>query len=330
MDGHSFSRDDETEERSVREAQAAIAEAFGREFVAEAAAADEDEPENAGELQPLDAPVEIEAADPAAEEGGADSDDRLEIDAPAVDGFAAPTGEAFDDLEEVARQALGRALHVRMVEALIFAASEPLDAATLKAHMPNDADIDECLEALRVRYESAGVRLVEIDGRWTFRTAPDLAHLLERHREQPKKLSRAATETLAIIAYHQPCTRADIEDVRGVAVSKGSLDILLEIGWIAQHGRRDAPGRPALYVTTPEFLSHFNLASVGDLPGLADLKAAGLLDGRLPPGFTVPTPQDAAPAEGEEERQGEFLSEFVEEDAEATSETPPESDGGVV
>ncbi len=305
MDGHAFGHDedDPREERGVRDAQVKIAEAFGKTFV-------DPSPED-GELtgEVVAAPTESEADAPEPETNADFEED--------------------DDLEVAAQAALDRAQQVRMAEALLFAAAEPLDLATLKAQMPEGSNVEAAVDAVRVRYESAGVRLVEIDGRWTFRTAPDLAHLLERHREQPKKLSRAATETLAIIAYHQPCTRADIEDVRGVAVSKGSLDVLLEIGWIVQQGRRETPGRPALYVTTPAFLSHFNLASVSELPGLADLKAAGLLDGRLPPGFTVPAPQDAAVLEDETAEEAEFVGEFVfdapEDSEEATFTEPGET-----
>lgn len=212
-----------------------------------------------------------------------------------------------------------RAAHARMAEALLFAASEPLDEATIAARLPSGADVPGILEVLAQHYEGRGVNLTKVAGKWRFTTAPDIAHVLETERVEQRKLSRAALETLAIIAYHQPCTRADIEDVRGVMVSKGSLDQLLEIGWVKLKGRRrDAPGRPVLYATTPAFLEHFGLESVNDLPGLADLRAAGLLDARLPPGFAVPTPIDAADGEedeGEAGAAGEFAQDFLEHEA---------------
>jgi segregation and condensation protein B len=183
--------------------------------------------------------------------------------------------------------------HLRMAEALLFAAAEPLDIEAIAARLPANADAPALLDALAAQYENRGVVLSKAAGRYRFVTAPDVAHVLEKEKVEPRKLSRAALETLAIIAYHQPCTRADIEDVRGVAVSPGSLDQLMEIGWVRLRGRRkSAPGRPILYGTTDAFLQHFNLESVSDLPGMADLKAAGLLDARLPPGFTVPNPSD--------------------------------------
>ena len=180
--------------------------------------------------------------------------------------------------------------HIRMAEALLFASADPLDAEDLASKLPEGVSIAPILAALETRYAERGVVLVEIAGRWAFRTAPDLAYLLEEHAEEEKRLSRAALETLAIVAYHQPVTRAEIEEIRGVSVSKGTLDQLLEIGWVRMRGRRRTPGRPVTYGTTDEFLEQFSLAAVGDLPGLDDLKAAGLLDSALPPGFVVPDP----------------------------------------
>lgn len=206
--------------------------------------------------------------------------------------------------------------HARMAEALLFAAAEPLDETSIADRLPVGADIARILEQLAADYEMRGVALQKIDKKWRFVTAPDVAHVLEKEKVTPRRLSRAALETLAIIAYHQPCTRADIEDVRGVQVAKGSLDQLLEIGWIRMRGkRRDVPGRPILYGTTEDFLEHFGLESVQDLPGLADLKAAGLLDARLPPGFAVPSPEDADG--GDEDNDGEeaeFAQDFLEEE----------------
>ena len=147
---------------------------------------------------------------------------------------------------------------------------------------------------LQAEYASRGVHLTRVAGKWAFRTANDLSWLLARDVVEPKKLSRAALETLAIIAYHQPVTRAEIEEIRGVQTSKGTLDVLLETGWVRPRGRRRAPGKPITYGTTETFLSHFNLDTVKDLPGLAELKGAGLLDSNLPPDFKVPEPTDVA------------------------------------
>jgi len=166
---------------------------------------------------------------------------------------------------------------VRAVEAALFAAEEPISAEALSEHLAG-ADVRPALAALEAHYRPRGVRLVERGGRWQFQTAPDLAHLLRREREQVRKLSRAATEVLAIIAYHEPVSRAEIEAIRGVQTSPGTLDVLMEAGWVRITGRREVPGRPVIYATTPEFLDHFGLASRRDLPGIDELKAAGLLD----------------------------------------------------
>jgi len=166
---------------------------------------------------------------------------------------------------------------VRAVEATLFAAEEPLTAEQLSAHLAG-ADVRAALDELQGHYAQRGVRLVERGKRWQFQTAPDLAHLLRREREQVRKLSRAATEVLAIVAYHEPVSRAEIEAIRGVQTSPGTLDVLMEAGWVRVAGRREVPGRPVIYATTPEFLSHFGLASRKDLPGIDELKAAGLLD----------------------------------------------------
>lgn len=246
-----------------------------------------------------------------------------ELKAPMSETEGSDTEETVAPAEDPVYAAAERAAQARMAEALLFAASEPLDEATVAARLPSGADVPGILEALAQHYEGRGVHLTKVAGKWRFTTAPDVAHVLETERVEQRKLSRAALETLAIIAYHQPCTRADIEDVRGVMVSKGSLDQLLEIGWVKLKGRRrDAPGRPVLYATTPGFLEHFGLESVNDLPGLADLRAAGLLDARLPPGFAVPTPVDAADGEEDEgdEAAGEFAQDFLDGDTLAGDE----------
>ena len=173
----------------------------------------------------------------------------------------------------------------RMVEAILFASAEPLGATQIEARMPRGSDVPEALAALARRYEGRGVMLMRLGEAWAFRTAPDLGHLMQREVVETRKLSRAAIETLAIIAYHQPVTRAEIEEIRGVALSRGTLDQLLELDWIRLGRRRMSPGRPVTFVVTPAFLDHFGLASARDLPGLADLRAAGLLDNRPLPGL---------------------------------------------
>jgi len=183
---------------------------------------------------------------------------------------------------------------LRIVEALLFAASEPLDEEFLAKHLPGDADVGALLAEVQGFYAGRGVNLVRVAGKWACRTASDLAYLLERHALEEKRLSRAALETLAIVAYHQPVTRAEIEEIRGVETSKGTIDILLETGWVRPRGRRRAPGKPITFGTTASFLDHFGLESIKDLPGLADLKSAGLLDSTLPHGFQVPSPTDVA------------------------------------
>jgi len=181
---------------------------------------------------------------------------------------------------------------LRLLEALLFAASEPLDEATLARQLPDGVEVKDALAQLKAEYAPRGVNLVRIGRKWTFRTANDLSWLLTRQTVETRKLSRAAIETLAIVAYHQPVTRAEIEEIRGVATAAGTLDVLLRTGWIRPRGRRKAPGRPITYGTTEDFLSHFGLEAVSDLPGLDELKGAGLLEGSMPPGFAVPIPSD--------------------------------------
>ncbi|MBC7986704.1 MAG: SMC-Scp complex subunit ScpB [Sphingomonadaceae bacterium] len=166
----------------------------------------------------------------------------------------------------------------RAVEAALFASEEPLSRAEIADVVGEGVDVADALDRLQADYAGRGVGPVERGGKWHFQTAPDLAHLLRRERESPRKLSRAAVETLAIIAYHEPVSRAEIEAIRGVQISKGTLDVLMEAGWVRPAGRREAPGRPLTYATTAVFLAHFGLESRRDLPGLDDLKAAGLLD----------------------------------------------------
>jgi len=196
------------------------------------------------------------------------------------------TGDEFEGAAE------RRPEELRLLEALLFAASEPLDEKVLAERLPENVDVRATLRKLQAEYAPRGVNLVHIGKKWTFRTANDLAWLLTHEAVEPKRLSRAAIETLAIIAYHQPVTRAEIEDIRGISAAKGTIDVLLETGWIRPRGRRKTPGRPITFGTTEAFLSHFGLEAIGDLPGLEELRSAGLMDGQLPPGFAVPVPSD--------------------------------------
>ncbi|WP_158809008.1 SMC-Scp complex subunit ScpB [Beijerinckia sp. L45] len=196
---------------------------------------------------------------------------------------AQPRGDAAD---------IAFAEAVRVAEALLFAATEPVPESEIAKRLPEGTAIGSVLAKLKADYSSRGVVLVRVGAKWIFRTADDLGWLLSSSAREVKKLSRAAMETLAIIAYHQPTTRAEIEDIRGVAISKGTLDVLLETGWVKLRGRRRVPGRPITYGTTDGFLLHFGLESIGDLPGLDELRGAGLFDGRLPSTFAIPMPQD--------------------------------------
>lgn len=176
----------------------------------------------------------------------------------------------------------------RMVEAVLFAAAGPLSAREIAERLPQGCDVAEALAALQRRYEGRGVRLARVAEGYAFRTAADLGFLMSREVVETRRLSRAAIETLAIVAYHQPVTRAEIEEIRGVSVSGGTLDLLMELGWVKLGRRRETPGRPATFVVTPAFLDHFGLETPGDLPGLAELRAAGLLDNRPAPGEPAP------------------------------------------
>ncbi|HUF55432.1 MAG TPA: SMC-Scp complex subunit ScpB [Thermohalobaculum sp.] len=195
-----------------------------------------------------------------------------------------------------------------MAEAILFASAEPMTTAQIEARLPKGSDARAALERLETRYEGRGVQLRRIGNAWAFRTAPDLGFLMHSEAEDTKKLSRAAIETLAIVAYHQPVTRAEIEEIRGVSVSRGTLDTLLELGWIRFGRRRDTPGRPVTFVTTEAFLDHFGLSSARDLPGLSEFRAAGLLDNRHIPG-----------AKSEEGDEDETEDMFDEQEAQAAA-----------
>jgi segregation and condensation protein B len=205
----------------------------------------------------------------------------------------------------------------RRIEALLFAAAEPLGVDDLAKRLPQGADVEAALAALQVRYAGRGVDLVCVGDRWRFQTAEDLAFLMTEERAEPRRLSKAAQETLAIIAYHQPCTRADIESVRGVQANRGTLDVLLELGLIRMRGRRRSPGRPITFGTTPAFLEHYGLPSLADLPGAKEMKALGLLSLDLPANFSIPDPTGLADDEDplEPGDQPEFHQDFLGEEA---------------
>ena len=200
----------------------------------------------------------------------------------------------------------------RRVEALLFAAAEPLSVGDLARRLPPGADVEAAIDALQDRYAARGVQLVCVAERWRFSTAPDLAFLMTQERHETKRLSKAAMETLSIVAYHQPVTRAEIESVRGVGLSKGTLDLLLEIGWVRMRGRRRTPGRPLTFGTTDGFLEHFGLASLADLPGAREMKAQGLLTAELAGAVDLPDPTRLDPDEDPLE-PGEGAPEFVQD-----------------
>lgn len=207
---------------------------------------------------------------------------------------------------------------LRLLEAILFASAEPLPLDMLEKQLGEDADVPALLKELQEHYAQHGVNLIETDGLWSFRTAADLAGLMKITRQPRRKLPRAAAEVLAIIAYHQPVTRGEIESIRGVETSRGTLDILLELGWIRPGKRRETPGRPLTWHTTPDFLSHFNITSLKDLPGLDDLKAAGLLDTR-PVLNNLPREQDA-PSDEAAEDEDDFAAWIKNEPEDAAAE----------
>jgi segregation and condensation protein B len=219
---------------------------------------------------------------------------------------ADPAGPGAPDAAEVERA----------IEALLFAAAGPLAVADLQRRLPEGADVLAALESLRTRYAGRGVELALVAGRWRLQTAEDLSWLMTEEREEPRRLSKAAQEILAIIAYHQPVTRAEMEQIRGVQTSRGSLDVLLELGLVKMRGRRRTPGRPVTYGTTDAFLEHYGLANLADLPGMAEMKAAGLLDLNMPSDFSIPDPSqpslDEDPLEDGDTPQ--FHQDFLGED----------------
>jgi segregation and condensation protein B len=238
----------------------------------------------------------VEDHDPSHDETVESSHETAEVSHQAVESSheAEPAHEVIESSEAEASAPVvaQRPEELRLLEAMLFASTEPLDTASLAKRLPDGADVKSLLEQLQADYAMRGVNLVRVANKWTFRTAADLSWLMTRESTETRRLSRAAIETLAIIAYHQPVTRAEIEEIRGVITSKGTLDVLLETGWIRPRGRRKTPGRPLTFGTTEAFLSQFSLEQLGDLPGLDELKGSGLLDTRLPTGFSVPSPSD--------------------------------------
>lgn len=220
--------------------------------------------------------------------------------------MTAAIAEDFDEEDGGGAEAFAQGL--RIVEALLFASTMPLSTEELGRSVPAGIEIRQVLARLGELYAGRGVNLRQVAGGWAFRTAPDLGYLLAAEAEPPRKLSRAALEILAIIAYHQPVTRAEIEEIRGVATAKGTLDILLEAGWVRLRGRRRTPGRPVTYGTTPGFLDHFGLDRIDDLPGLEELKGAGFIEGRLTRDLTVPVPDDDPGLRDDEDPLGDLFS----------------------
>lgn len=205
--------------------------------------------------------------------------------------------------------------HLRILEALLFASAQPLRASDIAPYLGEGVNVQGLLGQLQDQYAGRGVNLVRRGDGWAFRTAEDLGYLLRREEQETRPLSRAALETLSIIAYHQPCTRAEIEEVRGVSTGKGTLDLLMEAGWVRMRGRRRTPGRPVTYGTTEAFLDHFGLEALSDLPGLDELKGAGLLTGRLPPDLQIPLPFDGALRDDEDPLDPTDPGDTDEEDA---------------
>ena len=207
--------------------------------------------------------------------------------------------------------------NLRILEALLFAANEPLDAESLKARLPKGANLSKLLNLIKAQYESRGVNLVKTGNKWSFKTAIDLSPMMKKEKIVQRKLSKAATETLSIIAYHQPVTRAEVEDIRGVHFSPGTLDVLMELNWVRPIGRKKVPGRPIIYGTTERFLEYFNIEQISDLPGLEELKAAGLLESRLPPNLDIKEPKEIDQSQIEPFGEDENIDDLIQSGHEA-------------
>jgi segregation and condensation protein B len=231
-----------------------------------------------------------------------------------------PMNSADTTMETAADPAIEPNDELRLLEALLFAAPSPVDEDAIRQRLPESADIPALIDELIAFYAPRGVNIVHVGGGWTIRTAPDLAPRLKLTQKVGRKLSRAAIETLAIVAYHQPVTRAEIEEIRGVVISKGTLDTLMEAGWIVPKGRKQTPGRPVTWVTTEAFLLHFGLAALGDLPGIDELRAAGLIGPRpvstLTETIGVPAEERLpdVPGEGDEEDEAESVEAHEDDD----------------
>ena len=207
--------------------------------------------------------------------------------------------------------------NLRILEALLFAANEPLDAESLKARLSKGTNLNKLLNLIEAQYKNRGVNLVKTGNKWSFKTATDLAPMMKKEKIVQRKLSKAATETLAIIAYHQPVTRAEVEDIRGVHFSPGTLDVLMELNWVRPIGRKKVPGRPIIYGTTERFLEYFQLEQVTDLPGLEELKAAGLLESRLPPNLDIREPKEIYHSQIEPFGEDENIDDLIQSGHEA-------------
>ena len=273
--------------------------------------------EEAADLNELEGDADLSSEEDAASEEASDAANEPESEAEGGNEephlVAVPEAEHNDDEEDAQPFPLHDPVQqLRMVEALFFAAAEPLDVDSIAARLPEGADVGALIEDLQTAYENRGVNLVRVADKFMLRTAEDLSFLMRREAVEQKKLSRAALETLAIIAYHQPVTRAEIEDIRGVSVSKGTIDVLMETTWIRLRGRRRTPGRPVTYGTSDEFLIHYGLENISDLPGLEELRGSGMLEANLPPTFIVPNPTETG-GDGD----GDFQDEAPEEYGEA-------------
>ncbi|MGU3494865.1 SMC-Scp complex subunit ScpB [Xanthobacteraceae bacterium A53D] len=260
------------------------------------------------EMKPVDAPQ-----DEVAENGAPTPDEATDAPPPKKPRPRKPKAEQPKPIPRTAprvdlfdvrpddERAVALARDLRIIEALLFTSSGPVEPQKIATHLPEKTDIAALMDILTADYARRGVNIVRAAGGFMLRTAPDLAPVVSQGKVEVRKLSRAAVEVLAIVAYHQPVTRAEIEDIRGVSTSKGTLDVLLESGWVRLRGRRKAPGRPVTYGTTAAFLTHFGLDALQDLPGLDELRGAGLLDGRIPAGFSIPLPSDDAALHEDEE-----------------------------
>lgn len=281
--------------------------------------------ESVQDNQPEDTPEEDAVAE---EQQDAEASEESKEETSEED--SAPEESSEEESTEGAEEVRDATDDLRVLEALLFASAQPLTTNAIRERMGEDVDVGGLLMQLKENYEGRGVQLVELDGNWAFRTSGDLGDALQMTKEVQRKLSRAAMETLAIVAYHQPVTRAEIENIRGVATNKGTLDVLMEVGWVKPGRRRETPGRPLTWITTTAFLDHFGLESMSDLPGLDDLKASGLLD-RRPAIDTIPTGELFADDDLEESEDDDIDDDdaFDEEAAASENQEQDENDDGI-